>query len=153
MTAKVRILIVDDEAHVLSALKRLFRLSGYETVTYTTAREALTHMETSAPFHIVISDYRMPEMNGIELLTAVRICLPDSIRMVLSGYSDAVSVMTATNEGNIDSFIPKPWDDAFLLLSVAEALNSRATHHSKQVPVPSPSPDTLSEAHHDGIDH
>ena len=132
MTAKVRILIVDDEAHVLSALKRLFRLSGYETVTCTTAREALTHMETSAPFHIVISDYRMPEMNGVEFLTKVRICSPDSVRMVISGYADAGSIIAATNEGHIYKFIPKPWDDAFLLASVADALQYYEARQEQQ---------------------
>jgi len=118
-----RILVVDDEAHILSSIKRLFRPFGYDTVTCTSAREALDIIKTSGPFHIVISDFRMPETNGVEFLAAVRACAPDSVRMVLSGYADAGSILNATNEGHIIKFIPKPWDDAFLLKSVAAALN------------------------------
>ena len=132
MTTPARILIVDDEAHVLSSLKRLFRPSGYETATCGSAKEALQLMETSTPFHVIISDYRMPEMDGVQFLTIVRSSSPDSVRMVLSGFADAGSIMAATNEGHIYKFIPKPWDDAFLLASVADALNYYASKLKQQ---------------------
>ncbi|MBV5338336.1 MAG: response regulator [Deltaproteobacteria bacterium] len=132
MTATARILIVDDEAHVLSSLKRLFRPSGYETSTCGSAKEALQLIETSPPFDLVISDYRMPEMDGVEFLTKVRSCSPDSVRMVLSGFADAGSIMAATNEGHIYKFIPKPWDDVFLLASVSDALDYHASKREQQ---------------------
>ena len=132
MTRTPRILIVDDEAHVLSSLKRLFRPSGYETATCSSAREALQLIETSPAFDVIISDYRMPEMNGVEFLTLVRSCSPDSVRMVLSGFADAGSIIAATNEGHIYKFIPKPWEDAFLLTSVADALKYHAYKMEQQ---------------------
>ncbi len=128
MTTATRILIVDDEVHILSTLKRLFRPCGYETVTCCSAREALILLETTEPFPVIISDFRMPEMNGVEFLAAVRLCSPDSVGMVLSGYADAVSIVSATSQGHIYKFIPKPWDDAFLIASVAEAFN----HHTSK---------------------
>ena len=132
MTTTARILIVDDEAHVLSSLKRLFRPTGYETVSCGSAKEALQLIETSPPFNLVISDYRMPEMDGVEFLTKVRSCSPDSVRMVLSGFADAGSIIAATNEGHIYKFIPKPWDDAFLLSSVSDALGYHAAKREQQ---------------------
>ena len=131
MTLSARILIVDDEIHILSTLKRLFRPCGYETVTCNSAREALELMERTEPFHVVISDYRMPEMNGVEFLTAVRLRSPDTVRIVLSGYADAGSIIAATNEGHIYKFIPKPWDDVFLLDSVADALSYYTTKQER----------------------
>lgn len=132
MTTPARILIVDDEAHVLSSLKRLFRPSGYETATCGSAQEALQLIETSTPFHVIISDYRMPEMDGVQFLTIVRSSSPDSVRMVLSGFADAAAIIAATNKGHIYKFIPKPWDDAFLLASVAEALSYYASKLEQQ---------------------
>jgi len=132
MTTTARILIVDDEAHVLSSLKRLLRPSGYDTSTCGSAKEALQLIETSPPFDLVISDYRMPEMNGVEFLTKVRSCSPDSVRMVLSGFADAGSIIAATNEGHIYKFIPKPWDDSFLLASVSDALNYHAAKREQK---------------------
>ena len=133
MTTKARILIVDDESHILSALNRLFRSSGYEAVTCSSAREALEIIEKSEPFQIVISGYRMPKMNGIEFLSLVRYCSPDSLRFLLSGFADAGSIIAMTNERHIYKFIPKPWDDAILLDSVTDAINyytSRQEQHN-----------------------
>ena len=134
MTKKARILIVDDEAHILSTLKRLFRPCGYETTTCSSAREALKLMETTEPFPVIISDFRMPEMNGVEFLAAVRLQSPDSVGLVLSGYADAGSIVSATNQGHIYKFIPKPWDDAVLIATVAEAL----TFHTSKGEIPPP---------------
>ena len=132
-TAAVRILVVDDEENILNSLKRLFRPSGYETVACTSAQEALELIGKSEPFHLVISDYRMPEMNGVEFLKEVKSCSPDSVRMVLSGFADAGSIIAMTNERHIYKFIPKPWDDAILLDSVTDAINyytSRQEQHN-----------------------
>ena len=117
-----RILLVDDEQSVLNALRRFFRRSGYDVTTSTSGREGLAILESSEPFHLVISDYRMPEMNGVKFLSAVRARWPDTVRIVLSGFADTNAIISATNEGNIYKFIPKPWDEPFLLQSVQESL-------------------------------
>lgn len=122
----IRILLVDDEQPVLNALQRFFRRSGYQVITCTSGRDGLALLESSEPFQLVISDYRMPEMNGVEFLKAVRTRWPDTVRMVLSGFADTSAIIAATNEGNIYKFIPKPWDEAFLLKSVQEAIEIHA---------------------------
>jgi two-component system, NtrC family, sensor kinase len=122
MVETARIIIVDDEEHVLSSLKRLFRPYGYETVTFSSAKDALKHIKESKPFHVVISDYRMPEMNGVDFLKEVRKCSPRTVRIVLSGYADAGSIIEATNEGQVYKFIPKPWNDEELRISIQNCL-------------------------------
>lgn len=123
MNPEIRILLVDDEQSVLNALMRFFRRSGYESVTTcTSGREGLELLEKAGPFQLVISDYRMPCMNGVEFLSAVRARWPDTVRMVLSGYADTGSIIAATNEGNIYKFISKPWDEEFLLQAVEQGI-------------------------------
>lgn len=123
---EARILLVDDEQSVLNSLQRFFRRSGYEVKTCTSGKEGLAILEDSKPYHLVISDYRMPKMNGVEFLSAVRSRWPDTVRIVLSGFADTSAIIAATNEGNIYKFIPKPWDEDFLLQSVHEALDKYA---------------------------
>ncbi|MBV5350430.1 response regulator, partial [bacterium] len=78
--------------------QRFFRRSGYEdVVTCTSGKEGLALLETSGPFQLVISDYRMPEMNGVEFLSAVRARWPDTVRIVLSGFADTSAIIAATN--------------------------------------------------------
>lgn len=122
MESRPRILLVDDEPSVLSALQRLFRRAEYRVTTCSSGKEGLAACESEGPFQLVISDYRMPEMNGVEFLSAVRSRWPDTMRIVLSGFADTSAIISATNEGNIYKFITKPWDEAFLLDSVREAL-------------------------------
>lgn len=122
MNSEARILLVDDEQSVLNALNRFFRRNDYEVQMCVSAREALKLMENSEPFHLVISDYKMPEMNGIEFLSIVRSRWPETVRIVLSGFADYSAIIDATNQGNIYKFISKPWDEDFLLDSVQEAL-------------------------------
>lgn len=132
MSTETRILLVDDEQSVLNALQRFFRRSGYSDVTTcTSGREALELIEKSGPFQLVISDYRMPEMNGVEFLSAVRARWPDTVRMVLSGFADTSAIIAATNEGNIYKFISKPWDETFLLQSVEQGIKLYAANCRK----------------------
>jgi len=132
MNTDVRILLVDDEQFVLNALQRFFRRSGYDGVmTCTSGHEGLELLEKSGPFQLIISDYRMPGMNGVEFLSAVRSRWPETIRIVLSGFADISAIIAATNEGNIYKFISKPWDEEFLLQSVQEALALYAANQQK----------------------
>jgi len=107
----VRILCVDDERNVLRALERVFLDDDYEIVIANSGEEGLQAMEESGPFQVVISDYRMPQMNGVEFLKAVYDRWPGTVRIVLSGYADAAAIVSAVNDGHIYKFIPKPWND------------------------------------------
>lgn len=119
---QIKILCVDDERNVLRALERIFLDDDYEIVLAGSADEGLKIMEESGPFQVVISDYRMPVMNGVEFLKEVYSRWPDSVRIVLSGYADAGSIVAAINEGHIYKFIPKPWNDDELRVTIQNCL-------------------------------
>ncbi|OGT03863.1 MAG: secretion system protein E [Gallionellales bacterium RBG_16_57_15] len=116
-----RILLVDDEPNVLSALKRVFRQENYEVVTVPGGQEALALLRKE-PFHLMISDYMMPGMTGAELLKQVKALKPEIIRIMLTGHADTGAVMGAINEGAVYKFILKPWNDDDLRVTVALAL-------------------------------
>lgn len=118
----VRILLVDDERNVLRSLERLFLEEEYEIHTAFSGENGLELLEHSGPFQLVISDFRMPSMNGVEFLREVRQRWPDTERMILSGYADTASIVSAINQGQICRFIAKPWNDDDLLAAVRETL-------------------------------
>ena len=118
------ILCVDDEAQILSSLKRLFRRAGHTTITAGSGAEGLEYLSNNT-VDLVISDMRMPEMDGNRFLTEVATQWPGVMRMLLTGYSDMESTVGAINNGNIYRYIAKPWDDSDLLLSVQRALESK----------------------------
>lgn len=119
-----RILIVDDEQNVLSALRRELH-GGYEVETFDKPEEALERSR-QAQFDLVIADYQMPGMNGIEFLKQFGKLQPDAARVVLSGQADFDAVAGAINEVHIYRFIAKPWDSAELAATLAQALAHRA---------------------------
>ena len=121
MEEEIKILCVDDEPNVLNSVRRLFLDDEYEILTAPTAQAGLETLEKEH-IQIVISDYRMPNMNGVEFLREVRARWPDTVRIVLSGYADTVSIVSAINEGEIYRFIPKPWNDDDLKVTIANAL-------------------------------
>jgi len=121
---KIRILCVDDERNVLRALERVFMDEEYEILTASGSEEGLELLDAAPQVQVVIADYRMPGMNGVEFLRQVCKTHPDTIRIVLSGYADTASVVAAINEGKIYKFIPKPWNDDELKISVAKALET-----------------------------
>jgi diguanylate cyclase (GGDEF)-like protein/PAS domain S-box-containing protein len=114
------LLLVDDDTGVLAALKRLFRHEGY---TLLTARDGLEGLDLLAGHSVgvVISDGRMPNMNGAEFLGKVRAIYPDTVRILLSGYTDLEAVTDAVNRGEIFKFLTKPWVDEELLEVVRDA--------------------------------
>ena len=118
----VKILCVDDERNVLRALERIFLDDDYEIVIAGSGDEGLQAMEESGPFQVVISDYRMPIMNGVEFLRAVYERWPETVRIVLSGYADAAAIVAAINDGHIYKFIPKPWNDDELRVTIQNCL-------------------------------
>ncbi len=124
MEEDVKLLCVDDEKNVLKALRRIFMDDDYDINTAESGEEGLGILEENQDTQIVISDYRMPGMNGVEFLKHVRERWPETIRIVLSGYADTASVVAAINEGHIYKFVPKPWDDEEIRSVVTGALET-----------------------------
>lgn len=118
------LLFVDDEPSVLSALRRLFRNPSYRVLQAGGGSEAMSILALE-PVDLIISDMRMPEMDGAALLEQVRILYPATIRILLTGYADINSTIAAINGGEIHRYISKPWDDQDILLIVKEALERR----------------------------
>lgn len=119
----VRILCVDDERNVLRSLERIFLDDDYEIVLAGSGEEGLKVLaEAGDSFQVVISDYRMPVMNGVDFLKEVFARWPDTVRIVLSGYADAGAIVAAINEGHIYRFIPKPWNDDELRVTIRNCL-------------------------------
>lgn len=114
------LLLVDDEANILSALKRLLRRDGYTLVSAASGEAGLALLAEQA-VDVILSDQRMPGMSGVEFLRKARELRPDTVRMVLSGYTELQSITDAINEGAIFKFLTKPWDDDQLRANIAEA--------------------------------
>jgi two-component system NtrC family sensor kinase len=124
MSEQVKILCVDDEKNVLKALERIFLDDDFEIMTGNSGEEGLGILDLNPDIQVVISDYRMPGMNGVEFLREVYTRRPDTVRMVLSGYADTASIVAAINEGQIYKFIPKPWNDDELRMTVIKAIET-----------------------------
>lgn len=116
------ILLVDDEADVLNALKRLFRTRKHITVfTVSDAREAIKILSQNQ-IDLVISDQKMPGVEGHKFLGYVKDHFPDVVRIMLSGYAEQENMLAAINKGEVYRFITKPWDNQDLLVTVEKAL-------------------------------
>nr|WP_232505786.1 HD domain-containing phosphohydrolase [Burkholderia thailandensis] len=118
------ILIVDDEPSILSALKRLLRTARYQVVTAESGAAALDVL-AAGEADLIISDMRMPGMTGAEFLARAQALHPDTMRILLTGYSEIDAVVSAINEGGVYRYLNKPWDDHDLLLTVKQALEQR----------------------------
>lgn len=125
-----RILLIDDEPHVLAALYRLLRRElrtpegrPYRIDIFTDPARALgqASMQTYA---LAISDYRMPDCNGVDFLSALRFMQPDCSRIILSAHAQPEAVVAAVNDAAIERYVTKPWDDQQLLRILTEVLNA-----------------------------
>jgi len=112
-----RVLFVDDEPNVLDGIRRQLR-TRLDMETAIGAAAGLALIESSGPFAVVVSDMRMPEMNGARFLARVNQIAPDTVRMVLSGQADLDSTVAAVNEGHIFRFLMKPCDSEKLFESI-----------------------------------
>jgi response regulator RpfG family c-di-GMP phosphodiesterase len=115
------LLLVDDEENILRALTRLLRRDGYRILTAAGGEEALTLLEQNPGVGVILSDQRMPTMCGSEFLRVAKERFPDTVRLILSGYTELKSVTDAINEGAIYKFLTKPWDDELLRANIREA--------------------------------
>src|SRR5579885_2737487 len=118
----VAVYIVDDDPLVTESLGTALRLeSDYDVALFNTATAALAAIPERAP-DVVISDFKMPGMDGLALLRAVRQAYPDAILMLLTGYADKESAIQAINQVGIYQYVEKPWDLRDLLLKIEQGL-------------------------------
>jgi len=118
---KPGVLFVDDEERVLNALSYLFR-DSYDLEVANGGAQALERLRTRR-FHVLISDQRMPEMPGVELLRQAKGISPGTVRLLLTGYSDLAAIVGSVNESEVFRFVSKPWQEADLRATVAEAVD------------------------------
>jgi len=102
-----KILFVDDELNVLAAYERQLR-KQFDVTTMQGGEAGLQAMMVSGPYAVVVSDFRMPNMDGIQFLSRVKEMSPDTVRMILTGYADVQTAIDAVNEGNVFRFLTKP---------------------------------------------
>lgn len=134
------ILLVDDDENISSSLTRLLRRDGYRILRANSGQEGLVLL-AQHQVGVIISDQRMPGMTGTEFLSKVRELFPDTVRIVLSGYTELNSVTEAINRGAVYKFLTKPWEDDLLRAHVEEAFqrhemkleNARLTNELRQV--------------------
>lgn len=116
------LLLVDDEENITSALVRLLRRDGYRILRANSGKEGLELLAQNE-VGVIVSDQRMPEMTGVEFLSKAKELYPDTVRIVLSGYTELNSVTEAINRGAVYKFLTKPWEDELLRANVEEAFS------------------------------
>lgn len=116
------VLCVDDERNILTCLNRLLRKENYRLLTASSGEEGLELLANNA-IHLVMSDQRMPGMNGTDFLAKVKEIYPDIVRIILTGYTEIDSIMNSINQGSIYKFFLKPWNDEHLKLEINKALD------------------------------
>lgn len=125
------LLFVDDEPNILKSLKRLFRGAEYTILLAENGEEGLKIL-SETPVDLIISDMRMPQMDGAEFLSRAAERWPDAIRILLTGYADMESTINAVNKGKIYSYCSKPWEDNELKILVVNALEQKRLRDERQ---------------------
>ncbi|HUJ23234.1 MAG TPA: response regulator, partial [Bryobacteraceae bacterium] len=116
------VLIVDDEEMVITSVRAYLQLeTDYEVHGFTAPEEAVKHLENHL-IDIAVSDYLMPRMSGIQLLTRARQLQPEASRVLLTGHADKQSAIQAINEVGLYQYIEKPWENAQLLLIIQHGI-------------------------------
>jgi response regulator RpfG family c-di-GMP phosphodiesterase len=116
------VLIVDDEEMVTTSLRSFLELeTEYEVVTFTDPREAIEYAKSN-PVDLVVSDYLMPEVDGISLLMQIKSVRPNATRVLLTGYADKENAIKAINDVGLYQYIEKPWENADLKLVIQNGL-------------------------------
>jgi response regulator RpfG family c-di-GMP phosphodiesterase len=117
--SKRPILVVDDEPEMLFSLRNLLRRE-FEVYTAASGAEGMKVLQEHE-VHLVMTDQRMPEMTGVELLNRVKSEHPGAMRLIFTGYADIKAIIDAINQGNVFRYVTKPWDPEELLLALREA--------------------------------
>lgn len=120
-----RILVVDDEQNILNAMKRVMRKEVDWDVEYFNDPVAALERAEQTTFELIMSDYRMPVMDGVRFLNESKKSQPDAIRLILSGYTDLDALLGAINQAEIFRFMSKPWQDYDLRMVLQQALAHR----------------------------
>ncbi len=118
-TESISVLILDDEKEITNALTRVLR-RDYQVKAFQKGEDALAYL-SNHPVSIIISDMRMPKMDGAEFLAQAKVICPDAIRFLLTGYSDMEATIRAINDGGVHTYIAKPWDNEGLKLTLSKA--------------------------------
>ncbi len=121
---EITVMLVDDEPNILQALQRLLRRETFRIVTATSGDEALKLLAQLSNVAAILSDQRMPQMNGAEFLQKSQSHAPEAIRMLLTGYSDLDDAVDAVNHGGISRYLSKPWNDLELLQAIRTAVDT-----------------------------
>ncbi|GGY59857.1 response regulator [Marinobacter zhanjiangensis] len=116
------ILLLDDEANILTALRRLLRDEGWQVDTFTDAESAIDALQSTA-YSVIVSDYKMPVMDGVTFLQFARQRQPDAIRLMLSGHGDRQSMINAINRAEIYRFLSKPWEEYEIQAAIRSAVD------------------------------
>ncbi|MFQ3597682.1 MAG: response regulator [Chloroherpetonaceae bacterium] len=150
MSPKLKILFVDDEPHILEALSQLFD-TLYDVHTANSGAEAIEYVRQTPDVAIVISDQRMPQMKGIDVLKNIKAISPDTVRILLTGYADADAILDSVNVGEVFRYIKKPWNTeqirevvslaamTYTSRKKAKAVNTSAQQPAPPAPVAQPS--------------
>lgn len=115
------VLFVDDEKHILCSLKRLIKALKLNVYTAESGKLGLEIL-AEHKVDLIVSDMRMPEMDGATFLTEAKSAQPEALRILLTGYADIESTVKALNKGEISRYISKPWDDEEMLATISEVL-------------------------------
>lgn len=125
------LLFVDDEPGILKSLQRLFRPLGYTILLANNGKQALDLLAENS-VDVIVSDMRMPEMSGAELLEQVAMKWPETFRLLLTGYADMDSAVKAINDGHIFTYLHKPWDDDEIIMAIDQAIDQKMLLDDKQ---------------------
>jgi DNA-binding NtrC family response regulator len=117
---RIRVLFVDDEEHILTSLRRTFGREGYE-LFFTSDPVSAAPLVIDQGIDIVVSDYRMPDMTGVELLSKLRRVAPRTVRILMTGEADREATIRAINDGSVFRFVEKPFQVSLMREVVREA--------------------------------
>jgi DNA-binding NtrC family response regulator len=122
--------IVDDEDMVITSVRAFLNLeTEYNINGFTDPEEAARFLETH-PVDVIVSDYLMPKMNGIQLLGKAKQLQPEAARVLLTGHADKQSAIQAINDVGLFQYLEKPWDNAQLLLVIQSAIERTQLFHT-----------------------
>ncbi|MBM3727923.1 MAG: response regulator [Acidobacteria bacterium] len=134
-TVRAEIVLVDDEDMVITSVRAFLEMETEHNVHgFTNPNDAIAHLETH-PVDVVVSDYLMPQMNGIQLLARSKALQPEAARVLLTGHADKQSAIVAINQVGLYQYLEKPWDNNQLLLVVQSAIERTQLFRSLQTKI------------------